>query len=745
MVVVEKPSGQSASIASSAEASKTVPDNLSKSPQPLPATNNIETGNWIDLLALVDPSKHGIVGHWERRGDSLVGLTYTDRRFMVPYAVDGSYKISMEFTRPTGKHAVTLKLPVGDTAVELVTSFWGGQYNGLFLIDETKIYRRSDISSGLKKNVSIINGKRYRLDVDVKVAGANASIVSTLDGDPLVSWSGDYSRLSSSALFAMPSLRTPGVIVHDSRTQVHKLQLMLIGNGQGKKLGDDWGYPFREVAAGPPREVANECVNWGNKWYYFSDEPMNLFAAKRLAQRVRGRLITISSADERAVFSQMRNGRNLWTSGWRSHDIDVWRDERGRPLRYVEGWVSGEPNNVNGTERLMCYGLPKNAPGPPGLMDLAGHKDSISPYACIEWGEEYPEEATVLGAEKSAFKVPETKDYDIEKRNFVDPAVGGNPQILFDGTSLDKWRGYKTEKIGRGWSIQDGLLLFDGSEKANICTKEEFEDFEMTFQWKSSYGGNSGVMYRVQLGLEKPHFSGPEYAIAARAGDPGQNDSKQHAGAMFGLYGNGRLNAKGDGFWNTSRIVHRGNLVEHWLNGKLMVDADIGSDDWNSRVAATEPFSTLPQFAQKPRGHIVLQGLRNKIWFKDIVIKDLAQKASANTEEQPAASYVNDSKESQGLLGVNLIKNGSCEKPTANGEVPDWRVIEGKWAARQEDPKPFGGGAYFYAAKTNFAKLSQQVDIRSISTDTDASRVFFLLDGVTRTWRDQILIHRKLT
>ena len=268
--------------------SSIIQDNTSKTSLPDSATNSIKTGNWIDLLALVEPAKHAIVGKWERQGDSLVGLSHTKRRFMVPYIVDGSYSISMEFTRLTGTDFVSLRLPVGDTAVDLMVSGWSGQFSGLYLVDGTKLDRRSNISGGVAKDVQIVNGNRYRFDVDVSVKDGSATVLSKLDGRPLVSWSGDYSRLSSGYMYTMPSFRTPGVIVHNSQTQIHKFDLMLVGNGKGKQLGDDWGYPFREVADAPPSEVAGKCVKRGNKYYFISDTPIYRLAAQQLAERLKG-------------------------------------------------------------------------------------------------------------------------------------------------------------------------------------------------------------------------------------------------------------------------------------------------------------------------------------------------------------------------------------------------------------------------------------------------------------------------
>ena len=226
------------------------------------------------------------------------------------------------------------------------------------------------------------------------------------------------------------------------------------------------------------------------------------------------------------------------------------------------------------------------------------------------------------------------------------PTEDLKPEALFEGKSLSKWRSYESENIINGWSVQGGLLHYGGSGGDDLCTKKEYEDFDLSFQWKVGASGNSGVMYRVQRGPEKPFFSGPEYQIIDNKSY--SDDPKQHSGAIYDLYANHLDNASAVGAWNVSRIVHRGSKVQHWLNGKLAVTADIGSNDWNSRVAGTN-LAKHPRFSKNPRGHIVVQGHKNNnVWFKSIVIKDLSQRHSAKTGEPPADPPTDDTVEFQG-------------------------------------------------------------------------------------------------
>ena len=73
-------------------------------------------------------------------------------------------------------------------------------------------------------------------------------------------------------------------------------------------------------------------------------------------------------------------------------------------------------------------------------------------------------------------------------------------QLLFDGTSTAGWRGYGEDSFpAEGWAVDDGdLIVFEGGVGGDIVTEATFSDFELTFEFKLSPVGNSGVFYRVQ-------------------------------------------------------------------------------------------------------------------------------------------------------------------------------------------------------------------------------------------------------
>ena len=194
--------------------------------------------------------------------------------------------------------------------------------------------------------------------------------------------------------------------------------------------------------------------------------------------------------------------------------------------------------------------------------------------------------------------------------------------VLFDGSSLDHFRGYKDQEIGKGWKIVDETLSFDGSGGGDIMTKEKFSDFELSFQWKVTEGANSGVMYRVTTGDGAPYFSGPEYQILDDSKHRDGKNELTSAASLYGLYKAEGKSLKPVGDWNQAKIVHQGNRIEHWINGKKVVDAVIGSDDWNERRNNSK-FKTWKKFGASQTGHICFQDHGDQVWFKDIKIKKL--------------------------------------------------------------------------------------------------------------------------
>ena len=190
---------------------------------------------------------------------------------------------------------------------------------------------------------------------------------------------------------------------------------------------------------------------------------------------------------------------------------------------------------------------------------------------------------------------------------------------LFDGKTLAGWTSKDGAAPGDGWKVQDGCIV--RTEKAgDLYTQASFENFDFSFEWKVVAGCNSGVKYRVAD--YSGSILGPEYQVLDDAKWKYEPDHKGASGSLYAIKG-----ARADkvlkpvGEFNTSRIVANGSRLEHWLNGEVVVEMEIGSAEWEALHAASK-FKKRPDFGTQ-KGRIMLQDHGGKVWFRNLKIREL--------------------------------------------------------------------------------------------------------------------------
>lgn len=208
---------------------------------------------------------------------------------------------------------------------------------------------------------------------------------------------------------------------------------------------------------------------------------------------------------------------------------------------------------------------------------------------------------------------------------------------LFDGKSTDGWRAYNGKEIPQKWAAVDGELTFDTDLKLEeewigggdiIYYKEEFEYFELYLEWKLPKGGNSGVFYNVQEGFQAPYAISPEYQLIDDLGWEEINNAKleewQKAGANYAMHeadlSKKQLNLAGE--WNSSKILYTEKKVQHWLNGKLLLEFEPFSEDWYLKRNSGK-WDDFPEYGKFKKGYIALQDHDSPIWFRSIKIRKL--------------------------------------------------------------------------------------------------------------------------
>jgi hypothetical protein len=195
-------------------------------------------------------------------------------------------------------------------------------------------------------------------------------------------------------------------------------------------------------------------------------------------------------------------------------------------------------------------------------------------------------------------------------------------KLLFDGKTTDGWRGFKQKTAPASWGVVDGALTRVG-DGGDLMTVEQYGSFELQLEWKVPPGGNSGVMFHVTENAAETYHTGPEFQILDNARHRDGKDPLTSAGACYALYPPSKDATRPVGTWNHIRLVVDGALVQHWLNDELVVKYDMSSSEWSEKVAASK-FNEWPEFGRSPIGHIVLQDHGDRVAFRNIKIRPLA-------------------------------------------------------------------------------------------------------------------------
>jgi hypothetical protein len=205
--------------------------------------------------------------------------------------------------------------------------------------------------------------------------------------------------------------------------------------------------------------------------------------------------------------------------------------------------------------------------------------------------------------------------------------------LLFDGESTDGWRGWNQESFPEtGWDVNGGnLVVFasDGSEAGlggDIVSEAVFSDFELVFDFQVSPVGNSGVFYRVveHEGRDLWHVA-PEFQVLDDTAyiEMGTMDMHKHlTGDNYDLHASAMAASNPIGEWNHARILVDGAHVEHWLNGRMTVEYELWSPEWEALVAASK-FAPFPEYGRATEGRIGIQDHGHEIRYRNIKIRPL--------------------------------------------------------------------------------------------------------------------------
>lgn len=215
-------------------------------------------------------------------------------------------------------------------------------------------------------------------------------------------------------------------------------------------------------------------------------------------------------------------------------------------------------------------------------------------------------------------------------------------RLLFDGKTLKGWRGIGRASAPPGrWAVEDGAIrnigsgevqsLADGQpeEGGDLMTAETFDNFELSFEWKIGPAGNTGLKYNVSE--EMSMLVEPKYAALGFEYQLLDDDAREYrekldsahmCGSLYDMIPARSKVLKPVGEYNTSRILVKGNHVEHWLNDSKVVEFDFGSERLDSLYRKSK-YKDIKGFLDRRKGHLVLQNHKDDAWFRNIKLRNL--------------------------------------------------------------------------------------------------------------------------
>jgi cytochrome c len=205
-------------------------------------------------------------------------------------------------------------------------------------------------------------------------------------------------------------------------------------------------------------------------------------------------------------------------------------------------------------------------------------------------------------------------------------------KLLFDGKTTTGLRGFKGKPAPTAWKIKDGVLFLDTSKKkdgsviggGDLVTDSEFENYELSLEWKIEYAGNSGIIFNV-IEDEKYGYvwqTGPEMQILDNIGHDEGRVAKHRAGDLFDLIGSKFVTVRPSGEWNQARLIVNNGKTEFWLNGYKSVEFTMFTPQWAEMIKNSK-FKDMPDFGKSRKGRIAFQDHGDQVSFRNIKIKEL--------------------------------------------------------------------------------------------------------------------------
>lgn len=202
---------------------------------------------------------------------------------------------------------------------------------------------------------------------------------------------------------------------------------------------------------------------------------------------------------------------------------------------------------------------------------------------------------------------------------------------LFDGKSTNGWHTYGKSYAGTAWKVENTTLMLDPTvaretnQRGDLITDKEYENFHLQLEWKIAEGGNSGIIFLVNEDFEKyknTYNTGPEMQVLDNDKHADAKIIKHRAGDLYDLISSSKETVKPVGEWNKAEVIANKGKLDLYLNGTNVVSTTMWDDNWKQMLSKSK-FSKMPGFGIFKKGKIALQDHGDKVWYRNIKIKEL--------------------------------------------------------------------------------------------------------------------------
>ncbi len=208
-----------------------------------------------------------------------------------------------------------------------------------------------------------------------------------------------------------------------------------------------------------------------------------------------------------------------------------------------------------------------------------------------------------------------------EHNVLTDEEITEGWMLMFDGTTLNGWRGYLRPDVPDGWIVEDGTIFLEEGGDGDIMFDRKFLEFHLKVDWKISEGGNSGIFYLIQeLEGRRLWHSAPELQLLDNDAYTDLNHN-QYAPALYDLVPASPQNTRPAGEWNTVEVIIKDKYIIHRQNGEEVVRVSIDTPEWDAMVEESKFPSDV--FAEYVPGYIALQDHGDQVWFRNLKIIEL--------------------------------------------------------------------------------------------------------------------------